>query len=371
MRFFPIFSVVLCLGLAACANRSFTPTVPDALEVGTAKTIFAATSRQQEEDGTFGFGRSEDVSLLELTVSIPPSHTPGHLDFAYANPDPKRQFTMADRYQFQSAAEFQTRLRKEIAQSKNASREATVFIHGFNSTQSETTFRAAQMAHDMQLPGPQLVYSWPSRGSPLGYAYDGDSILFARDGLEQLLRQIRQAGASRTIVVAHSMGTVLLMETLRQIEIADPGWARQSLGGVILISPDLDVDLFRSQMSRLKNPPKPFIVFVSRKDKILDISSRIRGTYSRERLGNISSLDRIADLPIEVIDTTEFSKDAGSAHFVPATSPSLIAMMSDARAIAASYGEHNITAEDLFPGSVVQYRGATEIDLKPALLHPR
>jgi esterase/lipase superfamily enzyme len=371
MKIFPFLSFVFCLGLAACTDRSFTPTVPEALSVGTPKTIFAATSREREEDGTFGFGRSEDISLLELTVSIPPNHKPGHLEFAYANPDPKRQFTMANSHSFKSAAEFRSRLRKAIFDSRNPSRDATVFIHGFNSTHSETAFRATQMAHDMQIQGPQLVYSWPSRGSPLGYAYDGDSILFARDGLEQLLRQIRQAGASRTMVVAHSMGTVLLMETLRQIEIADPGWARQALGGVVLISPDLDVDLFRAQMSRLKHPPKPFIVFVSRKDRILDISSRIRGTYSRERLGNISSVDRIADLPIEIVDMTEFSKDAGSGHFVPATSPSLIALMTGTRRLAESYDERTVSAEDLFPSSVTHYRGATEINLSPMLLQPR
>ncbi len=371
MKVFPVLSIVVCLGLAACADRSFTPTVPEALSVGTAKTIFAATSREREEDGTFGFGRSEDISLLELTVSIPPNHKPGHLEFAYAKPDPQRQFTMAGRRQFQSGEEFKSRLKQEINTAGNPEREVTVFVHGFNSTQSETTFRAAQLAHDINLPGPQVVYSWPSRGTPLGYAYDGDSILFARDGLERLLRQLHTAGASRIVVVAHSMGSVLLMEALRQIEIAEPGWAHGALGGVVLISPDLDVDLFRTQMSRLKRPPKPFIVFVSRKDTILNISRRIRGTHSRERLGNISSVDRIADLPVEVIDTTDFSNEAGSAHFVPATSPSLIAMLTDARTMADSYGDQRITAEDLFPGAVVHYRGATEIDLSPSFENPR
>ena len=168
MKVFPVLSIVFCLGLAACADRSFTPTVPEALSVGTAKTIFAATSREREEDGTFGFGRSEDISLLELTVSIPPNHKPGHLEFAYAKPDPQRQFTMAGRRQFQSGEEFKSRLKQEINTAGNPEREVTVFVHGFNSTQSETTFRAAQLAPmtstcpalRSSIPGPVVERHW-------------------------------------------------------------------------------------------------------------------------------------------------------------------------------------------------------------------
>jgi hypothetical protein len=39
--------------------------------------------------------------------------------------------------------------------------------------------------------------------------------------------------------------------------------------------------------------------------------------------------------------------------------------------MADSYGDQRITAEDLFPGAVVHYRGATEIDLSPSFENPR
>ncbi len=70
MRHLFLFSVLVCL--AGCADRSFTPVTPEALAVGTPYTVFAATTRAQESDGSFGFDRSKDLSLLELTVSIPP-----------------------------------------------------------------------------------------------------------------------------------------------------------------------------------------------------------------------------------------------------------------------------------------------------------
>lgn len=363
--------VLAVIGLIACTDRSYTPVTPEALQVGTPKTIFAATVRERGPDDSFGPGRSDSYSLLELTISIPPNHQPGQLDFAYAKPDPRTQFTMAGRRVFDEPADFRARIKAEIGHLPRDQREVTVFVHGFNSTQAETAFRAAQLAHDIQLPGATMVYSWPSQGNPLGYAYDEDSVLFARDGLEKMLRQIRSAGVGRIVLVAHSMGSHLVMETLRQIEIQTPGWSATNLNGVVLMSPDLDIEVFKSQMNRIKDVPQPFIVFVSSKDKLLNISSRLRGTHSSERLGNLSSLDAVSGLPINIVDTTAFSDDAVSSHLVVGTSPALIAMLNSARQTANSFGRDKVLLDNLLPGKVSRSGGTTQIDLRNARAEDR
>lgn len=343
----------LCL-ILGCTDRSLSPVTPEALEIGTAKTVFAATNRAERPDGSFGPERSEDYSLLELTVSIPPTHTPGKLEFGYANPDPNTQFTLAARHKFDALEDFETRLRAELDRYAPQERDVVVFVHGFNSTQTETAFRAAQLTHDINTPGATVIYSWPSLGSPLGYAYDGDSVLFARDGLEQLLRKLQQSGAKRIVLAAHSMGSVLTMEALRQIEIKTPNWSEQNLGGVILMSPDLDLDVFRSQMRRFDKVPQPFVVFVSRKDKILNISQRIRGTHSRERLGNLSSIEALSDLPIKIFDTTVFADEAASGHFVTATSPALLSLLNEAAATEEAFtARRSSDIKDLLPSQVL------------------
>lgn len=363
MRFFLICCVTLWL--ASCTDRSYSPIYPDALEVGAPFTVFAATSRAQESDGTFGFRRSEQLSLLELTVSIPPNHTPGELKFGYANPKPKTEFTLAQQTEFNSFQAFETRLTDYIQQKKAGPKEVTVFVHGYNTTQNETAFRAAQLAHDVKLPGALVLYSWPSRARAFGYAYDYDSMLFARDGLEKLIREVKRTGAERIILLAHSMGSALTMEMLRLVETNDPGWAKRHLGGIVLISPDLDVDVFRSQMNRIEHIPQPFVIMVSEKDKALNVSARLRGTSDSERLGNISSIDKIADLPIEIIDTTAFSSDAASSHFVTATSPALIALLNSARSMSDTFGPEDFGLN--VAGSSVRQiaNGATEIALTP------
>lgn len=355
--------VVLVSIVSGCTDRSYTPVIPEALQVGTAATVFAATTRVQEADGSFGPDRADRLSMLELTVSIPPDRRPGRLDFGYGNANPEKQFILAGQKVFDRREDFRTRLHEELARQPRGHRELTLFIHGFNSTQTETVYRAAQLAHDIQMPGVLMVYSWPSKGHALAYAYDGDSVVFARDGLEEVLLRLGSADIDRVMIVAHSMGSFLLMEALRQIDLQDPGWAARNLDGVVLISPDLDLDIFRSQVTRLKEVPQPFVVMASEKDNVLNLSRRLRGKHSSERLGQISSAALIADLPVRVIDTSPFSDEAESGHFVAATSPTMLSMITDARKMTDLFDVGGLPLERAFPGIVSYSREYLGVDL--------
>ncbi|HBS49622.1 MAG TPA: hypothetical protein DEA05_05820 [Rhodobacteraceae bacterium] len=353
------------MALAGCARTDFTPTVPQALEVGEAQSIFAATTRAQEQDGKFGFRRSPGLSFLELTVAIPPDRRPGSLKFGYKDPDPATEFTMARRDVIADANAFRSEIRRALPPGQ---REINVFVHGYNATQSETAFRAAQLVHDLKVPGVTVIYSWPSRGRALGYAYDNDSMLFARDGLEELLRLLAGAGYGRVNLIAHSLGSALAVETLRQIDLETPGWPARNLGGVLLMSPDVDVDVFRAQMRSLSRVPKPFVILVSREDRALSISATLRGDNKRRRLGTLDNVELVSDLPIEIIDVTAFSRDAESSHFVAASSPSLIALLGNTRALDRTFSpESRSPLEPLAPlaASVVQVREATQVMLAP------
>lgn len=336
--------------LAGCSDRSFSPVTPDALQVGQPVQVFATTTRLQNDDGSFGYERSETLSLAGLTVSVPPDRELAEVDFAYANPDPKRQFTLARQDTRETPVAFITDLRNELLSKPKGSRELVIFTHGYNTTHLETAFRAAQLSVDLNFQGVSLIYTWPSRGSALGYAYDSDSMLFARKGLEDTLRMAAETGAERIILFAHSLGSALVMETLRQIEFKDPGWAGSVLGGVILVSPDLDIDVFRQQMRALKTIPQPFVIFSSRKDNVLQLSARLRGSNPDTRLGRVSTLDRLSDFPVDVVDTTALSDDAQSGHFIPATSPVLVSMINQARDLERNLGSGTPSIGDFITG---------------------
>ena len=68
--------------------------------------------------------------------------------------------------------------------------------------------------------------------------------MFSRDDFERVLSSIVSApAASRVHIVAHSMGTMLTLESLRQLH------ARYG-GAVVFAAPDIDMDVFSSAISR-------------------------------------------------------------------------------------------------------------------------
>ena len=354
-----------CVGFSACANRAITTVLPEAVGIGTVETVYAVSARKQLPDGNFGFERSEDLTLLELGVSVPPEYKLGDAKFGFGNPNPKREFTIAKREIYDDRRAFRRRVQADLNQLPKNEKEILLFVHGYNNTQIEVAYRAAQLKHDLDLNGVVMFYSWPSRGSPLGYAYDEDSALFARDGLENILRGLRRETNLPITLVAHSLGSQVTMETLRQIEIGTPGWTHKHLDGVVLMSPDLDVQLFRTEVARIKKLPQPFVIFANKKDHALGISQRVRGGKPESRLGNIASLDQISDLPVQVIDTSQLEQSKDLNHFPAANSPALIAMLKQAQETSETFELPDQSISESLPGPIARVGSAVRVLLTP------
>jgi len=341
-------TIALLTTLAACSDRTAAPVVPDALNFGLNVPVYIGTTRAINDAGEFGIGRSTSLRLFRATVSIPPNREIGSVSDGYDSPRPDRDFAIARLEQFDAASDFARSLRAEISQRSTGRQEVTVFVHGFNNSFADSAFRMAQLGHDLEIPGAHVSYAWPSRANPLGYEYDRDSALFARDGLADLLNAVRAAGQPDIVVVAHSLGSALLMETFRQLEIAQPGWVGANIRGVLLISPDLNVDVFRSQFSQIRDVPSPFVVVVSRKDAVLRLSSRLRGQESQ--LGNIKNTSEISDLPVTVVDVTQFTDRKSANHFVAGNSPALIQLLRRSSDLDRQFLEGKGGAIVLLPG---------------------
>src|SRR6516165_4675568 len=97
-----------------------------------------------------------------------------------------------------------------------------------------------------------MVFSWPSKAELLNYAYDRDSEMFSRDCFERVLSSIVSApGAGRIHIVAHSMGTMLALESLRQLYARYGDTVAGRIGAVVFAAPDIDMDVFSSAVSRI------------------------------------------------------------------------------------------------------------------------
>ncbi|MFN3647612.1 MAG: alpha/beta hydrolase [Gemmobacter sp.] len=356
--------LLLAVALTACAPRTvirFAEAPPEAVVV---ERVFVGTTRTDDPDGTLNIGkRSFETRYLRQDISLPIDRQAGSLPMPprRGEVDPRRQIaTLAER-RFDSDADFRAELAEAMRGTRRGMREAVVFVHGFNNTFAEGLYRFAQLNRDLDLPGVPVHYSWPSKANALGYAYDRDSALFSRDGLEKLLHQVALAGADRILLVAHSMGGHLTMEALRQMAIRKDDKVMRRIGGVLLISPDIDVDVFRAQAQAIGRLPQPFVVFTSARDRALALSATI--AREQARLGNLRDVRALAGLDVTLLEVGAFA--SGDGHFTAGNSPALIKLLNRIGDIDEALGQDATSRVGLLPGAVLTVQGATQIILSP------
>lgn len=292
--------------------------------------IFVATTRaRSEEPGIFFDGaRADTLSFARAEITIPPVHEPGRLERPRrgAAIDPARHFAASGVERMAGEDEFAGTLRSRF---EAADGRALVFVHGYNTRFDAAVFRAAQIVHDSGYRGTPILFTWASAGRTIDYVYDQNSASAARDGLEKTLRAIARAGARRIDIVAHSMGTWLTLEALRQLAIGGDRDISGRLGDVVLASPDIDIDVFKTQMRRYGQPDKPFYVLVSGDDRALELSSLIAG--SRPRVGGYVGAGeaQLASLGVVVVDLSQISAGDSYNHMKFADNPVLVRMLGE------------------------------------------
>ncbi len=349
--------IFLTIAVTACAPRGEIVMAPEAAAIGNVQEILVGTTRGPDNK------RSETVHFGRVDVSVPPEREPGTIKYPPKNgtPDLRREFVVTQRLEYADARAFRQALSKELSRQPASHRDAVLFVHGYNNTFAEGLYRFAQFAHDLNMPGVELHFAWPSRGQPLAYAADRDSVLFSRDGLEQMITETEAAGARQVILVGHSMGASLVMETLRQMAIGGKRKELSKIGGVILMSPDIDVDVFRMQAKAIGELPQPFLIFTSTQDSALKLSARL--SAEPERLGTLADPHRVSDLSVTLVDVGAFN--TGDGHFNAATSPALISILSRVSDLGSAFAGDVGGRVGLFAGAALTVERAAQVVLLP------
>ncbi|WP_299865379.1 alpha/beta hydrolase [uncultured Hoeflea sp.] len=280
------------LVLSACTSAPegvLRPIDTPAAEATQLSIMVATTRAPSDNPGELYSGeRGSQVDFNELVVSIPPDSVRKVGEVQWPKklpPDPAREFATLS----VSPVDSVEQVRAWYDRNKAASGRLLLFVHGFNNRYEKAVYRFAQIAHDSKTDATPVMFTWPSRGSVFEYPYDKESTNYSRSALEVMLAAaVREDDIRDITILAHSMGTWLTIESLRQMAIRNGG-VPPKIANVILAAPDLDIDVFRQQLADMgPNRPK-FTVFVSRDDRALTLSRRISGNV--DRLGQIDITD--------------------------------------------------------------------------------
>jgi len=181
-------------------------------------------------------------------------------------------------------------------------RDLLIYVHGFNETFESAVLGVAAFSHGVRFKGVTALFTWPSRGDLLDYGYDRESALWSRDAFEELLETIaKEPVIGRIHIVAHSMGTLLTLEAIRELKNRTGDQYVGKFGAIVLASPDIDVDIFTQTVSKLGYYAKKITVITSTDDRALAISRRLAGGVTR--VGAAQS-DMIRSLGVKVVDAS-------------------------------------------------------------------
>jgi esterase/lipase superfamily enzyme len=262
----------------------------------------------------FTADRAPNINYQQYVVSIPPNHVGGKIEWPSHMPgNPQSDFVVIENRPLTEAG-FAKAIESNLALKRSGA--VLVFVHGYNTSHPEAVFRVAELAADLRRPA--VVFSWPSRADLTDYLTDRESATYSRDYLERVLNEIAGVPDVRSIyLVAHSMGNWLAVETLRQAKLRERSPFLKKLKEVVLLAPDIDVNVFRTQLDAIGRLNRPIIVALSKDDRALATSQRLAGGVPR--VGNVLIDNPRAQAAIErygldVVDLSQVKSDDFFAH---------------------------------------------------------
>ncbi len=272
------------------AREGLTPIQEDPL-------VLVATTRKpvagQRKSPYFGSDRGSGLTFTEARLNPPDRSFTGSITSAVTTP-----------WSVQSmGAGNASGAAHALAQAANG-KDVLLYVHGFNETFETAVATAAQLSDAVSWRGRTALFSWPSGGRLIAYQYDRESAMWSRDGFEEALKALAgNPSIGRVHIVAHSMGTLLTLETLRQLRGAAGDDALNRIGAVVLASPDIDIDQFEQTVRKLGPISNRITVISATNDRALAVSARLAGGIARAGSAERARLDALG---VTVADASDF-----------------------------------------------------------------
>jgi esterase/lipase superfamily enzyme len=286
-------SLTSALALGGCAGLAAQGARYDASSLSVDPTLLVATTRKRVNGGRvkpwFGPERASAMTLARARLK----------------PPAEGRFTLAaagfDSWQI-GKVEPATGDVGELLSQGGAGRDLLIYVHGFKQTFETAALDAAYLSDAIKFNGQTMLFSWPSKDGLFDYAYDRDSAMWTRDDFERVLRSIVEApNGGRVHIVAHSMGTMLTLETLRQLYARYGDTVLGKIGAIVFAAPDIDMDVFSSSIKRIGPLAGKITVIAATNDRALVLSGQMAGGMTRV---GAAEKDVIERLGVRVVDAS-------------------------------------------------------------------
>ncbi len=337
--------LLVALILSGCAANALTGISFFGGQPGAAPhthLVFVVSTRKSDAGPGANQMRADGADYSLQILSVPPHHKVGEIERPmFGAPDPSKDFVEISRRELDEQS-FRNELATNISGRIGSNRDVLLYVHGFNTSYDDARFRLAQIVEDGRFGGIPVLFTWPSSDNLLDYEAARESATASRDTLANLLKDLSEVpDIGKIHILAHSMGTWLSMEALRQRAIAGSPDLNGKLGIVMLAAPDIDLSVFREQLRLLD--PSHVSVLISAHDKALSLSETLAG--DRPRVGALDPRkpgDRavLARLGVKVYDLSGESTGL-IGHDTYADAPDVV------RSIGAQIGRPRVQDEDV------------------------
>jgi len=276
-----------CAGLAAPGARF------DASEISANPTLLVATNRKPVDGARakpwFGPERASSLSIAHARLTPPGD---GRFSLSAVGLDDWHLDAIEPVPQI-----------GDLPGPSTGARDVLIYVHGFNQTFESAVLDAARLSDGIRFRGATMAFCWPSKAKLLDYGYDRDSAMWSRDALEKVLEGLMTSPTvARLHIVAHSIGTMLTMESLRQLHAHQGDTAADRLGAVVFAAPDIDMDVFASSVEHLGPVARKITVLTATNDRALALSRWMAGGMTRVGAAQKAQLEQLG---LHVIDASQ------------------------------------------------------------------
>ncbi len=285
-------STTSVLGLSGCTSLASTGARFDASDVSANPTLLVATNRKPVDGARakpwFGPERASRLSVAHAKLTPPAA---GRFSLSSVGLDDWRLDAIEPVPQI-----------GDLPGPSVGPRDVLIYVHGFNQTFETAVLDAARLSDGIGFRGDTMAFCWPSKAKLLDYGYDRDSAMWSRDALEKVLDGLLASQtAGRLHIVAHSIGTMLTMEALRQLHARQGDVVADRLGAVVFASPDIDMDVFTSSVEHIGAIARKITVLTATNDRALALSRWMAGGVTRVGAAQKAQLEQLG---LHVIDAS-------------------------------------------------------------------